>query len=143
MSTAEREAEPLDETPDRYGAFPRLSEAQIERLAEHGRPISTKAGDVLFREGDPTCDFFVILSGSVAIVEGYGGGGERVIGVHGPGRFLGELGLLTGQPLFVTGVVGARRGSGGAGRSPARVGLERHRARRSDPARLSDRGDPF
>ena len=105
MSTAEREAEPLDETPDRYGAFPRLSEAQIERLAEHGRRISTKAGDVLFREGDPTCDFFVILSGSVAIVEGYGGGGERVIGVHGPGRFLGELGLLTGQPLFVTGVV--------------------------------------
>jgi thioredoxin reductase (NADPH) len=59
---------------------------------------------VLFREGDPACDFFVILAGKVAIVEGYGGD-ERVISVHGPGRFLGELNLLTGQAVFVTAVV--------------------------------------
>jgi thioredoxin reductase (NADPH) len=40
----------------------------------------------------------------VAIVEGYGRQ-ENVISIHGPGRFLGELGLLTDKAVFVTGVV--------------------------------------
>jgi thioredoxin reductase (NADPH) len=63
-----------------------------------------RPGDVLYREGDGNCDFFVILEGKVAIVE-ESGTGERVIGVHGPGRFLGELGLVTGLATFVTAVV--------------------------------------
>jgi len=81
-----------------------LSEAQIEALAAHGHRRRTHPGEVLFREGDPGCDFFVILAGKVAIVTGYGGD-EHVISVHGPGRFLGELSLLTGQTVFVTAVV--------------------------------------
>jgi thioredoxin reductase (NADPH) len=81
-----------------------LSQRQIDALANHGQRRHTQAGEVLYQEGDPDCDFFVILAGKVAIVEGYGGD-ERVIGVHGPDRFLGELGLLTGQAVFVTAVV--------------------------------------
>ena len=61
-------------------------------------------GDVLYREGDGNCDFFVILEGKVAVIE-ESSGEERVIGVHGPRRFLGELGLVTGQSVFVTAVV--------------------------------------
>jgi thioredoxin reductase (NADPH) len=99
-----QEPERLAETPDLYGAFPRLSEPQIEALAAHGRRRRTQPGEVLFREGDPSCDFFVILAGKVAIVTGYGAE-EHVISVHGPGRFLGELNLLTGQAVFVTAVV--------------------------------------
>jgi thioredoxin reductase (NADPH) len=98
------ESEPHAETPDLNGAFPRLSQEQIGALAAYGRRRRTQPGEVLFREGDPGCDFFVILAGKVAIVEGYGGD-ERVISVHGPGRFLGELNLLTGQAVFVTAVV--------------------------------------
>jgi thioredoxin reductase (NADPH) len=98
------EPEGTAETPDPYGAFPRLSEAQIEALAAHGYRRGTQPGEVLFREGDPSCDFFVVLAGKVAIVAGYGGD-ERVISVHGPGRFLGELNLLTGETVFVTAVV--------------------------------------
>jgi thioredoxin reductase (NADPH) len=92
------------ETPDSYGAFPRLSERQIDALAKGSKRHRTEVGDVLYEEGDPHSDFFVILGGKVAIVEGYKSD-ERVIGVHGPGRFLGELGLLTGQAVFVTAVV--------------------------------------
>ena len=33
------------------------------------------------------------------------GAGEQVIGVHGPRRFLGELGLITGQRVLVSAVV--------------------------------------
>jgi thioredoxin reductase (NADPH) len=98
------QAEGRDETPDLYGAFPRLSDEQIEALMAYGDRRPTRSGDVLFREGDPETDFFVILEGKVAIVDG-SGNEERVISVHGRGRFLGELNLLTGQAVFVTAIV--------------------------------------
>jgi CRP-like cAMP-binding protein len=60
---------------------------------------------VLFHEGDHGCDFFVVLAGKVAVIAGYGTGEEEVVSVHGPGQFLGELNLLTGQAVFVTAVV--------------------------------------
>ena len=46
----------------------------------------------------------VVLDGKVTVVSGYGGE-ERMIAVHGPRRFLGELSLLTGQAAFFTAVV--------------------------------------
>jgi len=108
MSTDElryAEAEPLLETPDGDGAFPRLSDEQVRRLAARGERRRTRPGDILFREGDERYDFFVVLEGKVAIVQGYGGGDEQLIAVHGPRRFLGELSLLTGQAAFFTAVV--------------------------------------
>jgi thioredoxin reductase (NADPH) len=95
---------PLEETPDADGAFPRLSDEQIGMLAQHGERRSTTQGEVLFREGDERYDFFVVLEGKVAVMAGYGGE-ERRIAVHGPGRFLGELSLLTGHAAFFTAVV--------------------------------------
>ena len=92
------------ETPDRDGAFPRLSNAQIRTLAGHGGRRRVEQGEVLFREGDMSYDFFVVLEGKVAAVAGYGGE-EHVIAVHGQRRFLGELSLLTGQATFFTTVV--------------------------------------
>jgi thioredoxin reductase (NADPH) len=92
------------ETPDLHGAFPRLNERQLAKLRRHGEKRPTVEGETLFREGDRDSDFFVILEGTVAIVEGYGYE-DRVIGVHGPRRFLGELDIITGQPVFVTAVV--------------------------------------
>jgi thioredoxin reductase (NADPH) len=99
------EDEPLVETEDTSGAFPRLDDGQISALEAQGERRRTERGDVLFREGDPQYDFFVVLAGKVAIVEGYGSGHERTIGVHGERRFLGELNLLTGQAAFLTAVV--------------------------------------
>jgi thioredoxin reductase (NADPH) len=95
----------LEETPDLYGAFPPLSEAQIARLARRGRSQATEVGDVLSREGTTCNDFMVILEGKVAIVEGVGTADEHIIGIHGPRRFLGEISLLTGQVSFVSAVV--------------------------------------
>jgi thioredoxin reductase (NADPH) len=97
------EAVRLPETPDLDGAFPRLSEPQLQTLAAHGQRRQARPGDVLHREGDERCDFFVVLEGKVAIIDGFGGAG-RVVAVHGPRRFLGELGLLTGQAAFLTAV---------------------------------------
>lgn len=95
---------PLDETPDLHGAYPRLSEHQITRLAASGERRPTRAGDVLYREGEMQPHFLVILSGMVALVEDLGGD-EHVLGLHGAGRFLGEISLLTGEAAFVSAVV--------------------------------------
>ena len=93
-------AEPVD----RYGAFPRLTERQRERLRAVGQIRAVQSGEVLFREGEADYDFFAIESGAVAIVEGYGHG-NRVIGVHGRHRFLGDLNLVSGAPAYLSAVV--------------------------------------
>src|SRR4051794_20179848 len=67
-----RQNQQMKETPDVHGAFPRLSEAQIAALTADGAWQRTAVGDILFREGQTDCDFFVIGSGMVALVEGYG-----------------------------------------------------------------------
>jgi thioredoxin reductase (NADPH) len=93
-----------EETPDLHGAYPRLTEAQIASLAPHGERRRTTAGEVLFREGDEDYAFHVVVDGLVELHEGEGDQ-QRLIAVHGPGRFLGELSLLLGQPAFFTAVV--------------------------------------
>ena len=102
-----RGAAPPDtlETPDRDGAYPRLTEEEIARLQAEGEVRATHLGEILFREGDVNYDFCVVLAGKVAVVDAYESPEERVIAVHGPRRFLGELGLLTGQAAFFTTVV--------------------------------------
>ena len=89
------------ETPDRWGAYPRLTPEQLSDLEGAGTRRVVRAGDVLVREGERDRDFLVVLAGTVRVVEGYGTPQERTIRVHGPGRFLDEIGLLTGQPAFV------------------------------------------
>ncbi|WP_020664664.1 FAD-dependent oxidoreductase [Amycolatopsis benzoatilytica] len=91
---------PLTETPDSSGAFPRLTDEQIDALAEAGERRPVQAGEVLYAQGGRPSEFFVILSGKVAVIEGTGDD-AKVVRVHGPRRFLGELGLIEGQPAFV------------------------------------------
>jgi thioredoxin reductase (NADPH) len=99
----ETAAEPA-ETPDLDGAFPRLSEQQIARISPYGERRTVRPGDRLLVEGEPTNEFFVILEGKVAMVE-ENDGEQRLVRVHGPRRFLGELGLLEGQPAVLSAVV--------------------------------------
>jgi thioredoxin reductase (NADPH) len=92
------------ETPDTNGAYPRLSEEQIDALAQQGEHRPTQAGDVLYRVGDKDYPFVVVLDGLVALVDDVTGEGP-IVGAHRRGRFLGEIGLLTGEPAFLTAVV--------------------------------------
>jgi thioredoxin reductase (NADPH) len=92
----------ITETPDPQGAYPRLSDAQIAALTGQGDRRGTLPGEILFGEGERDCDFYVVLAGHVASVEGHGTHEERIISVHGRGRFLGELSLLAGQGSFYT-----------------------------------------
>jgi thioredoxin reductase (NADPH) len=81
--------------------IPELSTEELDLIATVAERRPTAAGEYLFRAGDPTYDFFVVVRGSVAIVTS-GGGEEREIIRHGAGGFLGELNLLTGMRVFVS-----------------------------------------
>ncbi|MFD6333806.1 FAD-dependent oxidoreductase [Streptomyces niveus] len=105
MSTAQDKHGAVRETPDRYGAFPRLAPEQLQDLTAHGKHRRTTEGEVLYREGEPFREFLAILSGTVEILQDHGGPEERTVAAHGPGRFLGELGMLEGQAAFDTAVV--------------------------------------
>ncbi|MCW2735739.1 FAD-dependent oxidoreductase [Nocardioides sp.] len=104
-SSSEAASAELPETPDVTGAYPRLTDAQIMLLSRHGERKRLEAGTTLFCEGDRDCGVFVVLEGRVKVLqEGQGEERARVIAVHGPGRFVGDLSMLTGQAVFVTAV---------------------------------------
>ncbi|MCV2491565.1 Na+/H+ antiporter NhaA [Geodermatophilus sp. YIM 151500] len=95
----------LPETPDDRGAFPRLDDAQLGVLERLGERRRVARGETLFREGDVGYDFFVVLSGRVAIVEDVGRVGQRLVAVHGAHRFLGELDLFSRDVVSLTAAV--------------------------------------
>jgi thioredoxin reductase (NADPH) len=80
---------------------PVLSPAHLELLAEHGEERTAAEGEYLFRIGDARYPFIAVLEGEAAILDATG----NEIAHQGPGGFLGELNLLTGQTVFVDGVV--------------------------------------
>ena len=104
-SSSELELPDLPETPDTTGAYPRLTDEQIMLLSRYGERKRLAKGSMLFCEGDRDCGLFVVLDGRVAVVQEDDPEGEsRVIAVHGPGRFVGDLSMLTGQAVYVTAV---------------------------------------
>jgi Na+:H+ antiporter, NhaA family len=97
----------LEETPDEYGASPRLDTRQLAVLRRAGRRRPTATGDVLVQGGSTEWDFVVVLEGTVAVVEDGDSAEPRVVSVVGPGRFLGGLNMLAGQRAVRSVVVAA------------------------------------
>ena len=82
-------------------AFPTLARSDIDVLERLGVRRTVDVGEYLFREGDASYHFFVVVSGAAEVVVRVDGE-ERTITRHGPGRFLGELSLLTGQRVLLS-----------------------------------------
>jgi thioredoxin reductase (NADPH) len=78
-----------------------LDASDIAVVAELGARRQVSEGEYLYREGDVTYDFFVLTSAEVDIVVTVDGR-ENTIVRHGPGRFLGELNMLSGLRAFVS-----------------------------------------
>ncbi|MET0749806.1 MAG: FAD-dependent oxidoreductase [Solirubrobacterales bacterium] len=77
-----------------------LSASQLRTLAELGEERTAAAGEVLFSLGDRTYPFIAILEGEAAVIDG---AGEEVVR-HGASGFLGEMGLLSGQTVYLSAV---------------------------------------
>jgi thioredoxin reductase (NADPH) len=83
---------------------PTLREDQIEILKRYGQTRKTEVGDVMFRAGDTQNDFIVVLEGEVEVIDDFANEARR-IGLFLPGRFLGELNMLTGQAMYLSAMV--------------------------------------
>jgi thioredoxin reductase (NADPH) len=83
---------------------PPVDAEQLALLCRYGQERPTTAGQVLFREGDRAYDFIVVLSGAVTVVD-HDAGVERELVTVGPGTFVAELNILTGERMFATAVV--------------------------------------
>ncbi|HEX4354712.1 MAG TPA: FAD-dependent oxidoreductase, partial [Polyangiales bacterium] len=73
--------------------FPKLDEAQIERLSRCSKRRRVEAGELLIEAGAAVTPFFVVLSGSIEIVQPTFQGEERVA-LHVAGEFTGEVNML-------------------------------------------------
>jgi thioredoxin reductase (NADPH) len=80
--------------------FPKLTPAQISRIAAHGHVRSVQSGEVLIEQGDTSVPFFVVTTGEVEIVRPLVAH-ETLITVHGPGEFTGEVNMLSGRRSLV------------------------------------------
>src|SRR6476660_6595056 len=79
--------------------FPKLTPAQIDRIAAHGHMRSVQPGEVLIEQGDTSVPFFVVITGEVEIVRPFGAY-ETLVTVHGSGQFTGEVNMLSGRQSF-------------------------------------------
>src|SRR5690242_14075275 len=82
--------------------FPALTDAQIGRIRPMGTVRKVERGEILFQPGDTQVPFFVLLSGSMEIVQP-DLKGERAVATHGPGHFTGEISMISGQRCLVRG----------------------------------------
>ncbi len=85
-------------------AFPTLTAEQIDRIRPLGRVRQVRSGDILFKPGDSAVPFYVLLSGRMEIVQP-ALEGERMIALHEPGEFTGEMTMISGQHCLVIGRV--------------------------------------
>lgn len=79
--------------------FADFSELEFRRLIECGYRCRLKAGEILFREGDPGNSFYIILAGTVEVfVEKI----DKHLTHLEAGDFFGELSLMLGIPRTAT-----------------------------------------
>jgi trk/ktr system potassium uptake protein len=78
-----------------------LDDTEIERIAQGIVVRTERAGEVLFRRGEPGEIFYVVLSGEVTLETEDG----KVLEQVRPGGFFGEIAILTGQPRSTQAIV--------------------------------------
>jgi thioredoxin reductase (NADPH) len=80
--------------------FPKLTPAQISRIASYGHPRSVQPGEVLIEQGDTSMPFFVVITGEIEIVRPFGAH-ETLITIHGNSEFTGDVNMLSGRRSLV------------------------------------------
>jgi len=82
--------------------FTAFAEADLVALAQRLRERTLKKNQVLFREGDPGDEMFLIRRGTVLVSKIVKARVEQLLNRQGPGEFFGEMSLLDGSPRSAT-----------------------------------------
>jgi len=81
-------------------AFPQLTKAELAMVKPLVKTCDYADGETIFHVGQAEIDLVIVESGEVEILNPTDG--NRVIVVHGPGQFAGDIDVLTGRPVIVT-----------------------------------------
>jgi CRP-like cAMP-binding protein len=73
--------------------FARMSNADLEEVAELGEPVDAEAGALLMDQGDVGVECFLVLEGEAGVMVA----GEHVATI-GPGSVVGEMALIGHRP---------------------------------------------
>jgi sigma-B regulation protein RsbU (phosphoserine phosphatase) len=81
--------------------FSRLPPAALDTLADNIGRRRVPAGAILFNQGEPGLECFVILSGQLEVIT-FVNGDELRLDVYHPGQIIGEMALLDRSPRSAT-----------------------------------------
>ncbi len=73
--------------------FAGLKPNQLKMVAESGKELSYKAGDVIVEEGTMGVGFYLVMDGKVEVRKG-----SKVLATLSKGHFFGEMSLIDEQP---------------------------------------------
>ena len=97
-------------TPEIPGGYPDLTASQLDLIRERSTETVVDPGASLAHAGDVDYDFMLVEVGDVEVVRFAAFGlPEQIMAIFGPGSFLGELDMLTGQAAMFS----ARMPAGG------------------------------
>ncbi|MFN8657215.1 MAG: FAD-dependent oxidoreductase [Candidatus Obscuribacterales bacterium] len=83
-------------------AFPRLTREELDALSKIAVCEEYADGQTIWKAGTPDMDLFVVRSGSIVIVNP--AQNNREVVTHQEGQFSGDIDVLTGRPVLVTGI---------------------------------------
>jgi CRP-like cAMP-binding protein len=82
----------------RTSLFKDLTDDHLEALLSRLTERRIRKGEILFRQGDPGDEMFLIREGSVLVSKPVIGRAEQVLAHLGPGEFFGEMSLFDQAP---------------------------------------------
>lgn len=82
--------------------FREFADPELRDFSARLRECPLKKGQVLFREGDPGAEMFVVRRGTIVISKAVTGRVEQVLARVGPGDFFGEMSLFDRSPRSAT-----------------------------------------
>lgn len=85
--------------------FQEMDRGEIDALAEHMQAYSAEPGAVILKEGQRDPYMYVLVSGRLAVYKEADRSDQRQLAVITPGRTIGEMALIDGQPHSATVVV--------------------------------------
>ncbi|WP_437309896.1 cyclic nucleotide-binding domain-containing protein [Sorangium sp. So ce388] len=74
----------------------------LDRLATLSKTCLYMVGEVVIRQGAAGHELFIVQSGEVSVIVGREGGSTAEVARLGPGKFFGEMSLMTGEPRSAT-----------------------------------------
>ena len=92
----------IREIIDSIHLFEDFEADELEGLARYMRCYRTPLGTEIIREGDDGDFMLLLLDGSIEIVKKDVRGLPEIMGKAGPGKTLGEMSLIDGEPRFAS-----------------------------------------